>query len=400
MCRIVRPCVIITPSINVGVGQISRGTRRIGPRQAWNKRIVIDPKVGWNGRLTASVRGHEQEQEQELDLEPLIDFLREDLTHLFDDQGIDRSRYTATVEFEDPITKHTNLSGYLANIAFLKKVFDPTFTLLDIKPTGRYEITTRWAMEMKPTFTRLLPGVLQRYWNPVLNFTGTSILTIDPETQQFSSHIDTWDSIRNQKFFSLEAFTHVLSQIFDFRRVPLGLQTPPYQLLQKRSEYEVRKYSSIIVAESPFEQASDLKIGQREAFGRLANYISGKNASNEKVDMTTPVLSDNGRMQFYLQDADLSSKKSLPTPLESSNVSLKVLPSRLMAVKAIPGVASDESVRDATAQLTALVQKDGISLLGSQPAAVLARYNDPSTPTLFRRNEILLPIDELMFKLW
>ena len=404
-----RPATPASSATISTIGQISGAIRHTCRHRAWTRRSFVNPEMKWKERVLASTRGHEQEQEQEweeekgerdFDLAPLIQFLREDLTHLFDDQGIDQSRYTPNVDFEDPITKHSNLGGYLANIAFLKTVFAPTFTLLDIRATGRFEITTRWAMEMKPTFTRLLPGVLQRYWNPVLNFTGTSILTVDPYTQRFSSHIDTWDSISNQKYFSLEAFCHVLSQVFDFRRVPLGLEAPRYQLLLKRSEYEVREYFPMIVAETSVEEfaSEDTKIQQRKAFGRLVNYISGRNASNAAVKMTTPVLSGNGKMQFYLRDAELSSN-ALPKPLESSNVILREVTSQIMAVKAIPGVATEEKVHDATVQLRVLVEKDGISVAGSQPA-VLARYNDPSTPPLFRRNEILIPINESTFKLW
>ena len=39
------------------------------------------------------------------------DFLRKDLTHLFDDQGIDQSAYDNKVVFEDPITKYSNVQG-------------------------------------------------------------------------------------------------------------------------------------------------------------------------------------------------------------------------------------------------------------------------------------------------
>lgn len=41
----------------------------------------------------------------------LAAFLREDLPHLFDDQGIDASRYDDAVVFEDPITYYTNIKG-------------------------------------------------------------------------------------------------------------------------------------------------------------------------------------------------------------------------------------------------------------------------------------------------
>lgn len=48
--------------------------------------------------------------------------MQKDLQHLFDDQGIDATSYEEVVDFRDPITKYANLSGYLFNIAFLKKV--------------------------------------------------------------------------------------------------------------------------------------------------------------------------------------------------------------------------------------------------------------------------------------
>ncbi len=40
-----------------------------------------------------------------------MEFLRGDLEHLFDDQGIDKDAYGEVVEFLDPITKYNKLSG-------------------------------------------------------------------------------------------------------------------------------------------------------------------------------------------------------------------------------------------------------------------------------------------------
>ncbi len=40
-----------------------------------------------------------------------MDFLKEDLQHLFDDKGIDKSQYDDVVEFRDPITQYNNASG-------------------------------------------------------------------------------------------------------------------------------------------------------------------------------------------------------------------------------------------------------------------------------------------------
>jgi hypothetical protein len=58
-------------------------------------------------------------------------------------------RYDDVVNFLDPITKYSNVQGYMFNIRMLKGVFDPLFELHDIKQTAQYEITTRWTMTMK-----------------------------------------------------------------------------------------------------------------------------------------------------------------------------------------------------------------------------------------------------------
>lgn len=44
-------------------------------------------------------------------------------------------------------------------------------------------------------------------------------------------HYDTWDCIENQSYFSFEAFSDVLSQIFSLQRTP-DLPGPEFTLLQ------------------------------------------------------------------------------------------------------------------------------------------------------------------------
>ena len=68
--------------------------------------------------------------------------MAEDLTHLFDEQGIDRDLYESDVSFEDPLTKYDNIDGYLFNIGMLKNVFTPTYTMHAIEQTGDWELST------------------------------------------------------------------------------------------------------------------------------------------------------------------------------------------------------------------------------------------------------------------
>ncbi|XP_023875332.1 heme-binding-like protein At3g10130, chloroplastic isoform X2 [Quercus suber] len=74
-----------------------------------------------------------------VDVERLVGFLYDDLPHLFDDQGIDRTAYDEVVKFRDPITKHDTISGYLFNITLLKTLFRPEFQLHWVKQLRMYK---------------------------------------------------------------------------------------------------------------------------------------------------------------------------------------------------------------------------------------------------------------------
>lgn len=339
---------------------------------------------------TAVSSGSDVAMEQQDQIVPnLIEFLKEDLNHLFDDQGIDQSKYEDNVIFSDPITKHSSLRGYLLNIDFLKKVFDPTFNLLDIRQTGPNEIATRWSMVMKPTFVL---SSLENFWNPVLTFTGTSVMGVNPATGKFNSHSDTWDAVSNQQFFSLEAFRHMLSQVSDLRRIPADLESPPYTVLLKKANYEVRKYDPFVVAETPYDSSGPA------AFGALAGYIFGRNAQGAKMAMTTPVLSTAGNsMQFYLGKST-GAVTNAPQPLDP-NVNVKQEPGGVFVVSTFSGFGDESEAAVKAAELRRVAQLDGISLV---PGAtwVLARYNDPGTLPPFRRNDVMFPVEESKFELW
>lgn len=80
--------------------------------------------------------------------ERLAEFLREDLPHLFDDVGVDRSAYDDRVRFRDPITRHDTIDGYLLNIRLLKLLFRPDFYLHHVE---QVELLPRTAF---PNFNR------------------------------------------------------------------------------------------------------------------------------------------------------------------------------------------------------------------------------------------------------
>ena len=314
--------------------------------------------------------------------------LAEDLTHLFDARGIDAALYAPDVSFEDPLTKYDSFAGYAFNIQMLRRVFSPEYVMHDIYQSGPWEITTRWTMTMAvPAF----PFV----WRPRLTFTGTSIMGVDPETKRVRTHVDTWDSIENQRHLSPEGVAEVLKQIFDFTQTP-DLDTPGYVVLKKRRDYEVRRYEPYLVASTgPGVDVKEMKTsapakmdGQvaGQAFNSLAGYIFGQaNATGTKMEMTTPVFTKENTMQFVVSG---DSVDALPAST-NEKVVLQEEKGGIFVAKKFSGVATEDTAREAEAELRKCAARDGLETSGN---AALAQYNDPFTNPLVRRNEIIIPV--------
>lgn len=334
----------------------------------------------WALRLSLVDQNQPQSQSRGVDVKQLVDFLYDDLPHLFDDQGIDRTAYDERVKFRDPITKHDSISGYLFNIALLKNLFRPQFFLHWVKQTGTYEITTRWTMVMK---FMLLP------WKPELVFTGTSIMGINPQTGKFSSHLDFWDSIENNNYLSLEGLWNVVKQLRIYKTP--DLETPRYQILKRTANYEVRKYSPFIVVE-----ANGDKLSGSNGFNDVTGYIFGKNSTMEKIPMTTPVFTqanDTGLSKVSIQivlplEKDLS---SLPNPNQET-ISIRKVEGGIAAVDKFSGKPTEAIVCQKEKALRSCLLKDGLK---PKMGCLLARYNDPGrTWEFIMRNEVLIWLEE------
>lgn len=297
-----------------------------------------------------------------VDVQRLVDFLYDDLPHLFDDKGIDRKAYDERVMFRDPITRHDTISGYLFNIALLKKLFQPDFNLHWVKQTGPYEITTRWTMVM--TFI-LLP------WKPELVFTGTSVMGINPETEKFCSHVDYWDSLKKSDYFSLEGLFDVIKQL-RYYKTP-DLESPKYQILIRAATYEVRKYFPFVVVETKGD-----KLSGSAGFNDLAGYIFGKNSTSEKIPMTTPVFTqafddETSKVSIQIVLPLEKDMKRLPDP-NQEGISLRKVEEGIFAVSKFSGKPTEDVVCAKEKQLRSNLIKDGLK---PKMGCLLARYNDP-----------------------
>ena len=353
-----------------------------------------------SSKQASPVEEEEEEEEKEEEegltgttLERLKRNLAEDLTHLFDDVGINPDLYDADVIFSDPLSTYSNFAGYAFNIRMLKSVFKPKYTMHAIEKTNEYEITTRWTMKM------YLPS-FPFSWNPELTFTGKSVMEMD-ETfpHKCVKHVDTWDSIENQRYLSPEAVGEVLKQVFNFAKTPENLKTPKYATLRRYRDFEVREYEKFFVAETSVKsdtgsaKMDDSEAGQ--AFNRLAGYIFGKNERNEKMEMTTPVFSNKSqKMQFVVEESSGDVK-----PADES-VQVRDRERCLFAVASFSGIANKEITDDAEKKLREAMKREAsksesvrfLPRRGDE-FVELAQYNDPLTNPVQRRNELLIALD-------
>ncbi|WVZ79529.1 hypothetical protein U9M48_027099, partial [Paspalum notatum var. saurae] len=323
------------------------------------------------GAVAPAAEDEQQQQEKgsggglsAADAERLCEFLRADLPHLFDDVGIDRSAYDDLVRFRDPITRHDTIDGYLLNIRLLKLLFRPDFYLHAVKQTGPYELTTRWTMVMK---FMLLP------WKPELVFTGLSIMGLNTQNLKFNSHVDLWDSIQNNEYFSFEGLWDIFKQLRIYKTP--DIETPNYLILKRTAHYEVRSYAPFLIVEAKGD-----KLTGSSGFNNVTGYIFGKNASSEKIPMTTPVFtqaSDDTLSDVSIQIVLPMNKdmNSLPAP-NTEAVSLRKVDGGIAAVKKFSGRPKEEIVLQKEKDLRSQLLKDGLK---PQQGCLLARYNDPRT---------------------
>ena len=109
----------------------------------------------------------------------------------------------------------------------------------------------------------------------------------------------------------------------------------PYDVINKNEIYEIRKYSDRLAVET-------MASGSDSNFRKLFNYISGRNNTNQKIKMTTPVtqVEKNGNMsmQFYLPSKFNS--ENVPNPIRK-DVKIVNIEGGYYAVLRYSGRASD-----------------------------------------------------------
>ncbi len=181
---------------------------------------------------------------------------------------------------------------------------------------------------------------------------------------------------------------------------------PKFDLLEKSDDFELRQYHPMIIAEVLVEGDMDQASGK--GFRLIADYIFGNNQSktggsdkiamtapvtlqpkSEKIAMTAPVTmaSDAGKWRVnFVMPAEYT-MDTLPTP-NNSQVMLRQIPARKVAVLRFSGLVSTEKATQKTKELLNWMAAKKLEASTAEPE--LARYNPPWTLPFLRRNEIMI----------
>lgn len=160
-----------------------------------------------------------------------------------------------------------------------------------------------------------------------------------------------------------------------------GYESAPYQVLRRDGNIEVRRYPALVVAETRMR-------GSDDSFMRLFRFISGGNAAQQKIAMTTPVFfsgdNTNETMAFVMpkkMSADAAPKPNDP------EVSVSEIPGGELAVLRFSGGRSATTQNKKLAELRAWLTRENLT---SEGAPIYGYFDPPWTPAFLRRNEVML----------
>ena len=175
---------------------------------------------------------------------------------------------------------------------------------------------------------------------------------------------------------------------------------PEYSVVLAEPPFELRDYGELVVAKTPMTN------GSGAAFGRLFDYISGENSAARDIAMTAPVLDTehadgteiamtapvlqgrNGAREMVFVLPEDMTPQTAPVPTDP-RVSLATIPPRRVAVVRYSGFLSRRASTEEARLREWLARKD---LTPAGPAE-LAGYNPPWTLPPFRRNEVMIPVE-------
>ena len=201
----------------------------------------------------------------------------------------------------------------------------------------------------------------------------------------------------------------------------MAIESPKYEVEKEEGSFEIRTYASYIVAQVDVE--SDFDGALSNGFEILAHYIFGGNKKKEsipmtapvseeipmmapvtaekismtapvtaeKISMTAPVTEEQAGERSHRVSFAMPSKftlETLPEP-QDKRITFKVVESRRTAAIRFSGRVHEKLATQKTEERRDWLSRNGIV---PKSSVVVALYNPPFIPGIFRRNEIIVDI--------
>ena len=193
-----------------------------------------------------------------------------------------------------------------------------------------------------------------------------------------------------------------------------SLEEPPFDILKKSSDFELRSYRPMIVAEVVVQ--GDLDAAGKTGSRLVKDYIFREGAqetaaadqkdresismtvpvtmekSSEKISMTVPVTMESSAGSGYRLHFVMPSKytmQTLPKPADP-RVTLRELPAQKVAAIRFSKFSTETTIAEQTTLLQGWIAQQGLKAVGKPQ---FARYDPPFVPPLLRRSEILIAVE-------
>ena len=182
---------------------------------------------------------------------------------------------------------------------------------------------------------------------------------------------------------------------------PIQSEMPPYEVVSRSNEYEVRRYQSQLWAQVDFtvNPASPMESQTSKGFFPLFQYITGKNERNEKIPMTAPVImqqftasTEQRRMAFIMPASRFTKLDQLPKPVDSDVKLIAVNDPLLFACIQFNMDLTKDLVVAREAQLRDAARTDGVALVSEPESVRVGGYNPPRTAPELRTNDVCIPL--------
>ena len=198
--------------------------------------------------------------------------------------------------------------------------------------------------------------------------------------------------------------------------IAMAIEEPSYKVIAKSDTFELRQYAPMLVAETLVD--GDMDDAGSIGFRKIADYIFGNNqvqagTSSTKIAMTAPVTmepqsqkiamtapvalipmenigaSKQWRVHFVMPSQ--YTMNTIPKP-KNADVKLREIPGKLFAVNSFTGFNTQSRIQVKTDELSAWIGQKSLKVLGQTQ---LARYDPPWVLPVFRRNEVMIEVQDM-----